>query len=295
MSKSQMRRRDFLKTGAAAALFAGATTLAGKAAAEPAKLKKAVQSGMLPKDLSDADKFKLAKRCGFEGIEMSGPVNDLDAAKKLGDLARENGVSIHSVVYGGWKCPLSDPDPAVVEKGVAEMESAMRGAKAMGADTVLLVPAIVNAKVRYVEAYERTQKVIPRFFPLADELGVNIAVEFVWNDFLLSPMEFARYVDELKHPRLKAYFDTGNVVAYGYPQDWIRTLGNRIVKIHLKDFKRKERQWVNLRDGDVNWPEVRKALDEVGYSGYITPELDAGDEKYLKDLSDRIDLIIAGK
>lgn len=295
MSKTEMRRRDFLKTGAAAALFTGSVTLAARANAQPPKLKKALQSSMLPKDLPDAEKLKLAKKCGYEGIEMSGPIDDLDAAGKFGDLARESGVPVHSVVYGGWKYPLSDPDPAVVEKGVAAMQSAMRSAKALGADTVLLVPAIVNEKVRYVEAYDRTQKVIPSLFPLADELNVNIAIEFVWNNFLLSPREFAKYIDELNHPRLKAYFDTGNVVKYGWPQDWIRTLGNRIVKIHLKDFKRKGELWTNLRDGDVNWPEVRKALDEVGYNGYVTPELEGGDEKYLTDLSNRIDLIIAGK
>jgi L-ribulose-5-phosphate 3-epimerase len=94
---------------------------------------------------------------------------------------------------------------------------------------------------------------------------------------------------------VKAYFDTGNVVKYGKPEDWIRALGKRTVRIHLKDFKREGQKWTNLRDGDVNWPEVRKALTEVGYAGFLTPELDGGDEKYLRDLSERIDLIIAGK
>lgn len=296
MKSDSMGRRDFLKTTAA---FTAMTAVAGagfkvSAAESGSPLKKALQLGMLPKELSDADKFKLAKACGYEGIEAY-PMEDLDAAKKLGDAAKAAGVRIHSLCYGGWGAPMSDPDPAVIEKGLKEIDNALRSAKAMGADAVLVVPAVVNENVRYAEAYERSQANLKKMLPLAEELQIIIAVEFVWNNFLLSPMEFARYVDEFNSPWLKAYFDTGNVVAYGWAQDWIRTLGKRIVKIHLKDFKKKERQFVNLRDGDVNWPEVRKALGEVGYEGFLTPELDAGDEAYLKDLSGRIDMIIAGK
>jgi hexulose-6-phosphate isomerase len=100
-------------------------------------------------------------------------------------------------------------------------------------------------------------------------------------------------VDEFDHPRLKAYFDVGNVILFGFSQDWIRTLGKRIARIHLKDFKRQGYQWTNLLDGDVNWPQVRKALAEIGYSGFMTTELSGGDEAYLTDLSARIDKIIA--
>lgn len=297
MKGEQMGRRDFLKVSAAVA--AGTMAAGAPAAAAPATLKKALQIGMLPKNLADADKFKLARACGYEGIEGN-PIADLDAAKKLGELANNAGTPIHSLVYGGWDAPLSDPDTAVVEKGIKAIEVALRSAKAQGADTILLVPAKVTEAVRYADAYARTQEAIPRLYPLADELGITIAVEFVWNNFLLSPMEFARYIDELNHPRLQAYFDTGNVVKYGWTQDWIRTLGKRIVKVHLKDYKadniaKGESPWVNLRDGDVNWPEVRKAFDEIGYTGFLTPELPGGDEAYLRDLSERIDLIIAGK
>jgi len=173
------------------------------------------------------------------------------------------------------------------------METALRSAKALGAETVLLVPAIVNETVGYSDAYKRSQEHIRKLLPLAGQLGVVIAVENVWNKFLLSPLEFARYVDEFESPWLKAYFDIGNVIIYGYSQDWIRTLGKRIVKIHLKDFKRKGYQWTNLLDGDVNWPEVRRALDEISYNGFLTTELRGGDKAYLTDLSERIDRIIA--
>ncbi len=294
MKEKIIGRRSFLRY--AAAVSAG-TSMPGefgfaRSSQKGAKLRKALQLGMLPRELSDADKFKLAKKCGFEGIEGS-PMKDLDAARQLGKLARQAGVPIHSIVYGGWGAPFSDPDPKVIEKGLAGMETALRSAKAMGAETVLLVPAVVKENVSYAQAYKRSQRHIRKLLPLAEELGVIIAVENVWNKFLLSPLEFARYVDEFESPWLKAYFDIGNVILFGYSQDWIRTLGKRIVKIHLKDFKRRGYEWTNLLDGDVNWPEVRRALDEIGYDGFLTTELRGGNEAYLTDLAGRIDRFFA--
>jgi hexulose-6-phosphate isomerase len=138
-----------------------------------------------------------------------------------------------------------------------------------------------------------------RIVPLAQEHKVVVAVEEVWNKFLLSPLEFARYVDEFESPWVRAYFDVGNVVFYGYPQDWIRTLGPRIVKVHVKDF-RVDRQngrfaFLNVGEGDIDWPEVRRALADIKYSGYITTEVQGGDEAYLKDLAGRLDRFLAGE
>jgi hexulose-6-phosphate isomerase len=131
---------------------------------------------------------------------------------------------------------------------------------------------------------------------LAKELQVIIAVENVWNKFLLSPLEFAKYVDEFNDPWLKAYIDVGNMIQFGYAQDWLRTVGKRIVRIHLKDFRRKTNSFTpNLLEGDVNWPQVRMALEEIGYQGYLTPEIGGGDEAYLTDVVQRIDKIIAMK
>jgi hexulose-6-phosphate isomerase len=137
-----------------------------------------------------------------------------------------------------------------------------------------------------------------RLLPLARELKIVIAVEEVWNKFLLSPLEFARYVDEFESPFLKAYFDVGNVVFYGYPQDWIRALGPRIVKVHLKDFQLDRPNgrfaWKNLGEGDIDWPAVRRALSEIGFSGYVTAEVAGGDAAYLRDLTQRMDRFLAG-
>jgi L-ribulose-5-phosphate 3-epimerase len=134
---------------------------------------------------------------------------------------------------------------------------------------------------------------------MAKDLKVIIAVEEVWNKFLLSPLEFAKYVDEFDSPWLRAYFDVGNVVIYAFPQDWIRTLGKRIVKLHIKDFNFDRRNgrffWKNIGEGDIDWPEVRRALNDIGYSGYMTTEIEGGDLAYLTDVSARLDRFLAGE
>jgi L-ribulose-5-phosphate 3-epimerase len=293
-----IHRRDFLKlsAGAAATVALWGTTADLLAQSKPeSKMKKAVQYAMLPKDLADADKFKLARKCGFEGIEVDANTERPQAAwTELGKIAKDQGTPIHSIVFGGWHAPMSDANPEVQAKGVEGMKKTLADAKAVGASSVLLVPAIVTETVSYGQAYQRSQENIRKLIPTATDLNVTIAVENVWNKFLLSPLEFARYVDEFANPIVRAYFDVGNVILFGFSQDWIRTLGKRLVRIHLKDFKRQGSQWTNLLDGDVNWKEVKKALEEVGYSGFLTPELGGGDEAYLTDLSKRIDRILQG-
>ena len=255
---------------------------------------------MLPKELSYRDRFQVALDAGFAGIEI-GTVSDPAEAEKIKAAADATGLVIHSVMNADhWKYPLSSGDPAVVDKSVAGMETSLRNAKLWGAGTVLLVPAVVNPETSYQQAWIRSQKVVrERILPLAEELKVVVAMEEVWNKFLLSPLEMARYVDELASPWVKAYMDVGNVLFYGYPQDWIRTLGPRIARVHLKDFKvdRGEGRfyWKNLGEGDVDWVEVRKALSEVGYDGWMTTEIDGGDAAYLKDVSARVDRFLAGQ
>jgi len=293
----RMTRREAIGATAAAALAMGGIMSMGSAEAASAgsgELKKAVVMSMLPDSMPVEDRFKLARDCGFDGVE-SYPESDPKAAEGLRAAAERAGIRIHSLMYGGWDAPLSSPDPQVAQRGVDGIRSALRSARLQGADTVLVVPAIVNESTRYIEAYERSQKHLRSLLPDAEEQKVVIAVEDVWNNFLLSPIEFARYIDELKSPYVRAYFDVGNVVAFGWPQDWILTLGKRIRRVHLKDFKKGPRAFVNLRDGDVNWPAVRRALATVGYSGFMTAELGGGDRAYLTDVAARIDKIIAGE
>ncbi len=173
------------------------------------------------------------------------------------------------------------------------METSLRNAKLWGADAVLLVPAVVDPKTTYSQAWERSQSEIRKLIPLAKELGVVIAIEEVWNKFLLTAPDFARYVDEFRSPWIRAYFDVGNVVMYGFPQEWIRTLGNRILKFHLKDFKYDTRQFVPLHEGSIDWTEVRRAIGEINFSGFLTVELSGGDEAYLREVSRRVDRILS--
>jgi hexulose-6-phosphate isomerase len=172
------------------------------------------------------------------------------------------------------------------------MRTSLHNAKLWGADVVLLVPAVVNPQTSYRDAWSRSQVQIRKLIPLAEELKVTIAVEEVWNKFLLSPLEFAKYVDEFASPWIKAYFDVGNVVLFGFPEDWIRTLGKRIVRVHLKDFRRQDFKFVNLGEGNIDWPAVRQAFADIGYTGPATVELAGGDEAYLRDVSQRVDRLL---
>ncbi len=294
--KSDSSRREFLKASLAAACVAGVPATLPAAPAPQGTMIKGLVWGMLPEKLSIADRFKLAADAGFEAVEGY-TTEDEKTAEEIKKAAEANRVKITSVMnQAHWEFPLSSSDPAAIKKSMDGMRTSLRNAKLWGADAVLLVPAVVNPQTRYKDAWDRSVKNIKELIPLASELKVIIAVEEVWNKFLLSPLEFAKYVDEFKSPWVKAYFDVGNVVLYGYPQDWIRTLGKRIVKIHLKDFKREQSgyKWVNLGDGDIDWPEVRKALGEIGYAGTVMAELDDGDLAYLSDVSKRIDRLVLG-
>jgi len=284
-----MNRREFLAATAAAAVASGATRL---------PIKKALYLDMLPKKLSTNDRFKMAVDCGFEEIELP-TMEDQAKAEEAKKAAQATKLRIHSVMnQAHWESPLSSADPAVVEKSMKGMETSLRNAHFWGAETVLLVPAVVNPTTSYKDAWTRSQAQIRKLIPLAKDLKVVIAVEEVWNKFLLSPLEFARYVDEFKSPWVKAYLDVGNMVFYGYPQDWMRTVGPRAVKLHFKDFrwswKTMKTEFVNLREGDIDWKEIHKALSETGYKGTATAELDSGDAAYLKDVAKRMDIILAG-
>ena len=294
-----MDRRDFVKISTlGAAAFLPAASIAGGPSALRApdgRLKKAVLITMLPKQLSYLDRFKLAVDVGFEGVEAQ-TVTDPKEADEIHEASVKAQLPIHSVMnMGHWEWPLSSPNPEDVARSLQRMETSLRNAKLWGAGAVLLVPAVVRPDTTYQQAWERSQPQIKKLIPLAKELGVVIAIEEVWNKFLLSAPEMVRYVDQFKSPWVKAYFDVGNVVMYGIPQEWVRTLGPRIVRFHLKDFKFDTRQWVPLLEGSIDWKEVRKAIGEIGYRGYLTVELPGGDETYLREVSRRVDKIFAGE
>ena len=296
-----MNRREFVSATAAAAVTAASAVATGAQDIGPAanRPKKAVMYTMLPGNLSPVDKFKLAKDVGFEGVECP-PVSEQEAEvlRKASDAA---GIRIHSIIFGGWDAPLSSNNPEVVERGLKNAEAGLKAAHIMGADDILLVPAVVDHNTRYADAYKNSHENVKKLIPTAENLKVMILIEEVWNNFLLSPLEYCQYVDSFKSKWVQSYFDVGNVVAFAWPEDWVRTLGKRIKKVHIKDYKggpglfgSRGGNFVNIREGSINWPEVRKAFAEIGYTGYMTTELGGGDEKYLRDIVARFDKILAG-
>ena len=257
---------------------------------------------MLPNSLGILERFQLAKDCGFEEIECN-TTPDPAKAEEILAASKKAGLRIHSVMnQEHWRSPLSSGDPAVVEKSMEGMRTSLHNAKLWGADTVLLVPAVVNPETPYAQAWERSQRQIRKLVPLAEELKVIIGIEEVWNKFLLSPLEMARYVDEFQTPWIRAYFDVGNIEIWGYPQDWIRTLGKRIVKLHIKDFAfkndptihKRTADFVPLLEGEIDWKAVHAALADIGYQGTATVELSGGDGEYLKEVNRRFERILNG-
>jgi hexulose-6-phosphate isomerase len=297
-----MQRREFLKKGAGVltlAALAPFNVTAAESAAAKRPIRKAIMWGTVGVKGSVAEKMKAVKEAGFEGVEMDSHMNQDEVVRARDDT----GLIIPSVCGAKhWNKPLSDPDPAVREEGLEALKQTLRDAKRYGASSVLLVPAVVNKKVSYNDAYTRSQAEIRKAIPLAEELGVKIAVENVWNHFLLSPLEAARYVDEFNSPAVGWHFDVGNVINYGWPEQWVRILGKRIQKLHIKEFSRtrrdKEGLWkgfeVPLLEGDDDWPAVMKALDDVGYSGWAMTEQSGGDTPAgLVDLATRLGKILS--
>ena len=266
----------------------------------------------LPPHLPLAECFTLVAQAGFDSIEINiaedgelTPNTDEQGVKALVAQAKQAGVELSSLSTGlGWKYPITSPDTAVRNQGAETIMASLRAAKWMGVDTILVVPGIVNDTIAYDEAYERAKSILRKVAPAAQELGVAIGVENVWNKFLLSPLEFARFIDEVNTESgtdsIGAYFDVGNILQYGYPDQWIRILGKRIKKIHVKDFKTgigNGRAFCNPLQGDVPWARVRVALEEIGYDEYITAEVEGYKTEFevgLKHIQESLRTVFGG-
>ncbi|MDR1339695.1 MAG: sugar phosphate isomerase/epimerase [Prevotellaceae bacterium] len=303
-----MQRRTFIKntllaSGALALPFAGHAAAGGADCSAPAApdttFRKSIMWGTVGMEASVMDKCKAIKAAGYAGVEPNSHMNRaevLDALKATGLVASGVCCSTH------WQKPLSDPDIAIREAGMEGILLAMEDAKAYGTDAVLVVPGTVNQNVSYDECWERSTECLKKLLPAAEKLKVRICIENVWNNFLLSPMEACRYVDQFDSPQAGFYFDCGNILAYGWPEQWIRILGQRTGRIHVKEFSRKkadaEGRWkgfdVPLTEGDVNWAEVMKE-SRKSYRGqwFTTEQGSSGTPEELNDLSRRLDSILA--
>jgi hexulose-6-phosphate isomerase len=246
----------------------------------------AINHWSFPKDMPLKDVFAHCRKAGFEALELTlnapGRAGfTLDSTEReileVKAMAEDNGIRLRSLATGLMReYPLSSPDPAVRARGRDVIRKELEIASLLGCDTVLVVPAYCSEEVTYDQCYARSQEELVKVIPLAEKANIRIGIENVWNKFLLSPLEMARYVDELGSEYLKVYFDIGNVVLFGYPEQWIQILGRRICKVHAKDFRRDAGSYhgfVPLLSGDVRWPSVIRALRDIGYTDTLTAEV----------------------
>lgn len=235
--------------------------------------------------------MRLAKDAGFEGIELTldaqGDLNPETTPEHLAHLrhvAQEIGIALPSVASSlYWAYSFTADEASERQKAHDTAVTQLQFAKALGADTILLVPGSVAVEfvperpvVSYDVAYDRALEALQKLAPIAEELDVQIGVENVWNRFLLSPLELRDFLDKVESSHVGSYFDVGNVVFSGYPEQWIRILGSRIKKVHLKDYRRNPgglNCFVDLLSGDVDWPAVRQACLDIGYDGWATAEM----------------------
>jgi L-ribulose-5-phosphate 3-epimerase len=293
-----MQRRDFIALAPTAALASTASPFV-----------KSICQGIFPRTMPLADQFNLARNAGFEGIEIRlGEQLNIDTPSdrivEIADAARKASVAIVSL----WAAPafnqdwLNHHDPAARAKGVEALHKAIDLAKAVNCGALLIVPGRTGEGARFVYSYEdswnRITTELKKAVAHAESAKVYLTLENVWNKFLLSPLEMRSFLDQFQSPYVQAHFDTGNVMQFGYPQDWIQTLGPRIKRVHIKDYKLSTRdeqgRFVDLLEGDVDWKEVMAAFKKAGYRGFMSPEMGyrPNDADYLMRVSRALDKIL---
>ena len=286
---SPIDRRSFLKTSTLA-LAAGAapSVLARQSAtaAQPAdRIKKALGYAMIKEDLSVEDKLRMVKDVGFEGIEISTSLLGRNTPQPavLAKAAEKIGVCVHGVVNS------SNPD----------LKAAIDEAAVYGATSVLHV-ARASSQGSFMENYRATQATLREAIPHAEKKKVHILVENVWATFLIDPLSMARYIDELDSPYLNSYFDVGNVVRWGVPQHWIEVLGDRVIKIHIKEYNLKVAMQEGMLkgfdfpigEGTIQWDKVRQELKKIDFHDWATAEVRGGDRQRLAEISEQMDRVL---
>jgi len=301
-----MNRRTFLQTAGGVLAATALSPLAKSEDATPKKkrpLKKAVNLGMVKgaAGATVADRFKMARDAGFDGLELNLP-DDALSVDLIQKAKADSGMEIAGIICTPhWSFPLSDPEPAKRERTVHGLQLALQQGGEIGCSRVLLVPGVVNKQVDFQQCWQRAIEGIKRCTEAAEKAKCWIAVENVWNHFIMDPLSAARFVDEIGSPWVGWHLDLGNLVTYGWPEHWVHILGPRILNLHIKEYSRKKRDaegpykgfGVELGEGDNDWPATMKALDEIGYKGWGILEVGGGDATRLKFLADRTDQLFA--
>lgn len=261
-------------------------------------MRKGICFGCLPGALTVEERFALAARAGYHGVEI-GTLADAAERERYLAAARAHGLEIPSIMASGhWAHPLSSSDEAQRQLGLANIRDSVDTALAVGAGVVLVVPAVINDEQLYRDAYCLAVCSMQEVAGYAAQHGIRLGVENVWNRFALTPREMRQFIEEIASPAVGLYFDCGNILNYGYPQAWIRELGDLLLKVHVKDFDVNTRQFRHLLQGSVNWIAVRQALGEVGYDDYLTVELPpypSYPDQMAIDSSHHLDRIISGE
>ena len=294
-------RRRFLELASfasAGSFFSGAATAADVTDEDPlaGRLYKTLKIGMVKVDGSLTDKFRAAKTAGFLGIELSAPGFDVEEVKKA---IVESGLPVDGTVCSShWKIRHTSPEVATRAQALSDLKQALRDTHAVGGHSVLLVVG-KGEDGPEEEIWSRSVENISKAVPLAAELGVAIVIENVWNQFLYNHEgghdqtadKFVKYVDEFQSPWVGMQFDIGNHWKYGSMGDWIRQLGKRIIKLDVKGFSRAEDSFMQIGEGDLDFDDVRKALIEINYHGWVAAEVKGGDLDELKTISGQMDRV----
>ena len=310
MNTDIVNRRGFLQSTSVAISAGVALGRAGSLSAEPittslasaaedglkGRLWKTLKFGMVKVPGSISEKFKAVKAAGFDGIEMNAPGMNVEETNKA---IAESGLPVDGTVNSShWNVRHTDPDAGVRAKALESLTSAIRNTRAVGEHSVLLV--VGHGKDgKEEELWERSIDNISLAVPVAAQMGVQIVIENVWNQFLYdhagdhrqNAAKYVKYVDELNSPWVGMQFDIGNHWKYGSMGDWIRQLGKRVFKLDIKGYNRAEDKWARISEGDIDYADVRKALKEINFFGWCAAEVGGGDAAELKRISDEMDMV----
>lgn len=277
-------------------------------------MKKGINQWAFPTSVTFRDIFELARKYGFQGLELcpdaEGPFPlrpKKEVVRELRSLSQDTGITIRSLATGLlWKYNLASPDSSRREKAKDVIQALVDLAYELSVPSVLTIPGYVHVPwdpsselVPYGDVLERAKESLEEVLPYAQSAGVTLALENVWNECFLSPLEFASFIDAFESPFVRAHFDTGNVVLFGYPEHWVATLGKRIATVHVKDFKKAVGTLAGFclpLEGDIHWPEVMQALHNIPYDDYLIaefiPPYRYSTEALLANLSYNMDILI---